>query len=405
VLSAFALVVIYSNPAETLHVVNVWEGLQTYRGASIALTPTNFRVPASGINGRHLVLTWEGDSANSTSLNGYNENLTFCAPSPCTGTALTDAYNPVNNQFNSTVDIPPSGPFSGINTRWGVDLDMYDISSRLHAGDSSARAVYSSGADLVLLANQTMSISNTGVADLSLSKVHNGSSFTAGGNGTYTLSVLNNGPSTATNTITVTDTLPAGLTYVSAAGTGWSCGAAGQTVTCTRPGPLASGATAPAITLTAAVSASAPATLTNTANASSTDFDNVSGNNSSTDIVSVLQPPIITLTKSVNTPTAAPGSGLIYTIYYRNLGGSSASNLVINDSIPLFTTYTPNSIKIGSAASTYATATALTDAADADAGQLSGGAVTFTISTLAPNDGVANSGSDEGKAYFQVVIN
>jgi hypothetical protein len=143
VLSAFALVVIYSNPAETLHVVNVWEGLQTYRGASIALTPTNFRVPASGINGRHLVLTWEGDSANSTSLNGYNENLTFCAPSPCTGTALTDAYNPVNNQFNSTVDIPPSGPFSGINTRWGVDLDMYDISSRLHAGDSSARAVYS----------------------------------------------------------------------------------------------------------------------------------------------------------------------------------------------------------------------------------------------------------------------
>lgn len=293
VLSAFALVVVYSNPSETLHVVNLWEGLQTYWGSAITLTPSNFIVPTpapvTALSGRHLVLTWEGDSGNSGTSGGYNEALTFCAPAPCTGNALTDTYNPTNNQFNSTVDVPTNGPFSGINTSWGVDLDMYDITSYLHAGNASAQAIYSSGADMVILANQTMSIPNVEVADLAITKSHSGN-FLVGTNGFYTLNVTNNGPNSTSGTITVTDTLPTGLTYVSATGTGWSCSAAGQTVTCTRSDTLASGASEPAITLNVSVGAAASPSVTNTATVSSGSFDNVSGNNTANDVTTVNTP-------------------------------------------------------------------------------------------------------------------
>jgi hypothetical protein len=80
-------------------------------------------------------------------------------------------------------------------------------------------------------------------------------------------------------------------------------------------------------------------------------------------------------------------------------------NLVVTDTIPMNTTYVAGSLKIGDAASTYATATALTDTADADAGHFSGTSAIFIIYAVDPDDLVANSGTDEGKVYFKVRIN
>ena len=68
--------------------------------------------------------------------------------------------------------------------------------------------------------------------------------------------------------IVVKDLLPAGLTYVSATGTNWSCAAAGQTITCTRDaaaGTLAANASADAITVTAKVATGATGSLVNVA--------------------------------------------------------------------------------------------------------------------------------------------
>lgn len=66
-----------------------------------------------------------------------------------------------------------------------------------------------------------------------------GGTFVTGGSATYTLTVDNNGPQSATGPITVTNTLPAGFAYTSASGAGWSCGASGQVVTCTWAGTYA----------------------------------------------------------------------------------------------------------------------------------------------------------------------
>jgi uncharacterized repeat protein (TIGR01451 family) len=73
--------------------------------------------------------------------------------------------------------------------------------------------------------------------DLSISSSHIGN-FGAGFDETYDITVRNVGAGPAAGTITVTDLLPSGLTFVSGSGTGWSCSAAGADVTCTNSSGL-----------------------------------------------------------------------------------------------------------------------------------------------------------------------
>jgi uncharacterized repeat protein (TIGR01451 family)/fimbrial isopeptide formation D2 family protein len=104
--------------------------------------------------------------------------------------------------------------------------------------------------------------------ELTLTKAAVGT-FTVGINGVYRLTLTNTSAVAATaGTITVVDTLPAGLTYVSAAGSGWSCSAAGQVVTCTTGATIAPGTAAPDITLTVAVAVAAAPSVINVARAS-----------------------------------------------------------------------------------------------------------------------------------------
>lgn len=120
-------------------------------------------------------------------------------------------------------------------------------------------------------------------------------------------------------------------------------------------------------------------------------------------VVSLL--PAISLVKAADHATAQPQDEIIYSIHYHNSGIGAATNLIISDTIPLFTTYVPASLKIGNAASTYATATPLTDASGDDAGQINGPVIIFMIDAVAADDTAAGSGSDEGKVYFKVKVN
>ncbi|WP_353961856.1 hypothetical protein [Streptomyces sp. NBC_01481] len=72
------------------------------------------------------------------------------------------------------------------------------------------------------------------------------------------------GAPTNGSTVTVQDTLPAGLTAGRITGSGWSCNR--STVTCTRSIVLAAGSSYPPITLIVRVARNAtPGTVTNTA--------------------------------------------------------------------------------------------------------------------------------------------
>ncbi|MFC5881829.1 beta-propeller fold lactonase family protein, partial [Streptomyces virginiae] len=99
---------------------------------------------------------------------------------------------------------------------------------------------------------------------LTLIKLTAGGTFTRGGQGTYTLTVTNTGDlPTDGSTVTVTDTLPAGLTPVSFSGTGWTCTL--TPLSCTRSDILAPGAGYPPLTLTVQIARNAPWQVTNTA--------------------------------------------------------------------------------------------------------------------------------------------
>jgi uncharacterized repeat protein (TIGR01451 family) len=151
-------------------------------------------------------------------------------------------------------------------------------------------------------------------SDLALAKTRAGD-FCNGNVVSYTLAVRNDGPEITDSAITVVDTLPAGLTYLSATGAGWTCNAAGQTVTCTNPGPLAVNASS-AATLNVAIGYSVTGIVTNSATVSYVGDPNPANNTASDKA---------TVTSGIGAPGQSyPGSGssvLIYPVYT-----SSASN-------------------------------------------------------------------------------
>src|SRR5258705_291752 len=131
--------------------------------------------------------------------------------------------------------------------------------------------------------------------DLTLTKTHVGT-FTQGQAGaTYTLTVANTGSADTSGTVTVTDTLPAGLTATAMSGAGWSCTLA--TLTCTRSDVLAPGASHPAVALIVDVAGTAPPSVTNTASVSGGGETNPS-NDTASDVTAVTQVPDLTLTKT-----------------------------------------------------------------------------------------------------------
>ena len=96
-----------------------------------------------------------------------------------------------------------------------------------------------------------------GAPDLTLSKTHAPAVFTAGGVGTYMLTVSNPGGSASTGNVFVEDTLPEGLSVQGAVtGDGWTCTVSGRTVHCTSSMSLAAGGSAAPIVIKVKVDAS-----------------------------------------------------------------------------------------------------------------------------------------------------
>ena len=122
------------------------------------------------------------------------------------------------------------------------------------------------------------------VPDLAITATHTGN-FTQGDTGdTYTIIVTNTGTAASGGTVTVVDTLPAGLTATAISGAGWTTNLG--TLTCTRSDALAAGAAYPPITVTVNVAANAAANVTNTATVSGSGDTN-SANNTASDPTSI----------------------------------------------------------------------------------------------------------------------
>lgn len=162
----------------------------------------------------------------------------------------------------------------------------------------------------------------TAAADLVVSKSVAGA-VVAGGNATYSITVLNNGPTNTTNVV-VSDTPPAGFTLVSVSG---AC----TTLPCTIA-TLNTGQSA-AINATYSVPASASGTVTNTASATSSVSDPNTANNTSAVTSTIVQQADLSVTKS-GPATAMRGTQVTYSIIVNNLGPSNTTNVTVNDPQP-----------------------------------------------------------------------
>ena len=174
---------------------------------------------------------------------------------------------------------------------------------------------------------------------LTLLKTNTTSPFIVGQTETFTLTVGNIGTVSTTpgSTITVTDTLPTGLTPVSGVGTGWEISISGQTFIATTTTQIPALGVAPSITLSVLVGSDAVPSVTNTATATgggatntATAFDTV--------LVIAITPtePILTITKANSPSSFTVGQTGTYTVIVgnRGLSASTSGTITVTDVLP-----------------------------------------------------------------------
>jgi len=293
VLGGFSLLVVYSHPNEAERILNLYEGFRYLQNSEFTLTATNFRWPTPWLPVREKArvghITWEGDST----LLASGESLIF------EGNELTDDMNPSGNQFNSKSNINRD------SNSYGIDFDAYDtevVQWIFYA--PTVTTTYRTGQDLVLLNAEILVVPTLPVSDLSLSMTRGGA-LQVGQTASYSLTVKNNGPYTEAGPITVTDTLPAGMSYSGSSGTGWTCAQNGQVVTCTYRTAIAPNASAPALTINATVNQAG--SLTNTATVTGTS-DNNTANNTVTDTATGTAAPVTNAGYVFTAKECAPGT-------------------------------------------------------------------------------------------------
>ncbi len=193
--------------------------------------------------------------------------------------------------------------------------------------------------------NQAETPTDPQSADLFMRKTVDNPRPEVGEEVTFTLTLENLGPTAAQN-VTVADSLPAGLRFVSAApdgvydsGTGvWTVGTLAATATTT-------------LTITARVlepiSGAGPVSQsTNSATATATTVDPNPGNNTGTSTVTPLQADLAVL-KTASNLAPQIGSTFEYTIQVSNLGPDAASNVEVEDQLPADLVYVSHTTTTG----------------------------------------------------------
>lgn len=182
-----------------------------------------------------------------------------------------------------------------------------------------------------LTAQSTAAVTVAG-PDLRLVKSHTGA-LVKGTQATFRLAVDNVGDARSQGAVTVRDTLPPGLTYVSAAGTGWTCSFAAGTLTCTRADSLAAGSAYPPISLVVGVDDGAPAQVANTASVSG-GGDGIVDNNASVDAAPTVAVTDLSLTKAATPTAVAVGGRVTYALEVTNRGPSRSTGSTVVDTLP-----------------------------------------------------------------------
>lgn len=221
-----------------------------------------------------------------------------------------------------------------------VEVDVRP-SATIGTGALSNTATIDAATDDPTPGNDTSTVPTdvTRESDVSIAK-SGPTGFVAGATDTYTLSITNNGPADAIDTV-VDDVAPAGVTF------GAIAGSAGCTaLPCSIPS-IPDGDT---VTVTIAATVDADSDITsveNTATVSNAD-DKTVGNDSSTIVTPVTRNADMRIASKDSAPDpVSAGATITYTIVVANDGPSTARNAELTDTVPVNTTLVPSSLPLG----------------------------------------------------------
>ena len=219
---AFAILLIYEDPALPLSSISVFDGLQSLFANTYKVSLNTGSVVSAPALGTLTYYALGGDlsiyNVDSTQVCGGLEYVLVNggAANNSTGLCLNDSDNPVGNIFNGTLNTQlgtPDAPGSCTPTvaccygphvcgLAGVDLDRYDISTALQPGLSQVQVTVGTGSDRIALAGLVMGINvfePVLAADTQL-RVFNevAGAVQVGGVATYSIAISNTGNVDAT---------------------------------------------------------------------------------------------------------------------------------------------------------------------------------------------------------------
>ncbi|TCO62801.1 DUF7507 domain-containing protein [Actinocrispum wychmicini] len=357
----WSLVAAYELPSEPLRYLQVWDGLQKVAGggspASAVISLSGIKAPASRQPNVALgIVAGDGD-ANIT---GDYLEVGQDAASLQRISVPAPAGVVTNNAFSSRIDeVTATGSGTNVTTRdpnpvnnVGYDSRTIDITGKVPAGASQLQVKIGTTGD-ALYPQVVWLVTDALEPDLQITKANDppGNTndappgyVTKGQEVAYTFDVANkhadgttNDLDTATNVV-LTDTLPAGVTYV--AGSNPDCSATGQVVTC-RLRDLGPGQSQQ-VGFKVKVGPDVPdgTKLDNTGQLTFRGKDTGRPQERTSNTVrNTVTSPKYQLTKSVDRPEAVPGDILTYTVTLRNTGFIPVPALTVRDTLPPGTSY------------------------------------------------------------------
>jgi uncharacterized repeat protein (TIGR01451 family) len=271
-----------------------------------------------------------------------NTVLTLTVPSGATFVSASSTPNP-NCVLTSptlvtcSIGTLPANPTNDPTKRRTINLTWRTTVAGGGGTVITGTAALSAGND-TNLTNNSQSVKTTvnSGADLRLTKTDSPDPVVGGAEVTYTLTASNNGPNAAGNMV-ISDSLPGSSTFVSAAGTGWSCSHASGVVTCNRTGALAVDASADPVIIKARINAST-GVVTNSATvspAAGATPDPNTDNNTATVTTAVLPGADVKIDdKTVSPSPVIAGANATFVIKPRNGGPALANNVTVTDALP-----------------------------------------------------------------------
>jgi uncharacterized repeat protein (TIGR01451 family) len=299
--------------------------------------------PATVIAGTQVTYTLSLTNAGPS--DAANVTLTDTIPTPLFFATFTappgwNVTAPVtgSRKFTATLASLPAGA-SAVFTLVAFSLPVPVFESLTNTASVTSTTTDSTPADesdsvtSMLVPQADLSVGTTGPA-----------TATAGTNVTYTITLANTGPSDVFD-VTLSDTLTAGVTFVSftpsstdffvttppVGGTG--------TITAINSGVNAGSTFTFTLVVRVNPDAAAGTTVTNTASATIASFDTNPANNSSSTTTSVLAAADLAVTNAASPDPVTAGNQLTYTLSLTNKGPSDAQSITLTDALPAGTTF------------------------------------------------------------------